>query len=175
MIPAMSEPKAPESATPRPLVTRDHALANHEAAHAVAAFALGLDFLRVSARGNAHDGPVGGVELSPAQAANEDVAVACLAGLAASEVLLGSVDGEISPEQALARRDAETANALVRRLTGGDEARAESLFVELAQRAENLLQANPAVWQRLTVALVAQGTLSRAEVVRLANEERRRA
>jgi hypothetical protein len=171
----MSEPRTPEGATPQPLVTRDHALANHEAAHAVAAFALGLDFVRVSATGAEHAGPAGGVELSPAQAANEDVAVACLAGLASSEVLIGSVEGEVSTEQALARRDAATANALVRRLTGGDEARAEALFVELAQRAESLLQANLAVWQRLTVALAAQGALSRSEVVRLANEERRRA
>jgi hypothetical protein len=157
-----------------PLVTSDHAIAHHEAAHTVAAFALDLRFVRVTAGRNGHSGPVGGVELSPDQPLDEDVVVACLAGVASSESLLGSQEGEIAPEQVLARRDVETSSSLIRALAGDDDERAEALFLELVERAEDLLEAHLALWQRLTVALVAQPSLERADVLRLAAEEKRR-
>ena len=157
-----------------PLVTSDHAVAHHEAAHAVAAFALGLEFLRVSVGPDSHRGPVGAVELLPEQPLTEDVVVACLAGVASSETLLGSQDQETAPEHLRARHDVETAGPMIRELAGGDLERAESLFLELVERAEELLEAQLALWQRLTLALVAQPSLDRSDVVRLAAEEKRR-
>jgi hypothetical protein len=157
-----------------PLVTSDHAVAHHEAAHAVAAFTLGLEFVRVSAGADSHRGPVGAVELSPGQPLTEAVVVACLAGIASSETLLGSQEQEVAPEHGRARHDVETAGAMIRQLAGGDDERAESLFLELVEKAEELLESQLALWRRLTLALVAQPSLDRSDVVRLAAEEKRR-
>jgi hypothetical protein len=155
------------------MITSDHAIAHHEAAHLVAAVALGLPFVAATIEDGSHARPCGAVELLPDQSVSEDVAVACLAGLVSSEVLLGSAPDAVAPEQRLARRDVENANALVLRLAEGDAARAERLFLELVQRAEELLRARTGLWQRLTRALIAQGRLDRGEVRRLVAEEQR--
>ncbi len=97
-----SRDKAEPGAAGGPLITRDHAVAHHEAAHLVSAIALGLGFGGVSIERDTHAGPGGAVELAADQPMNEDVAVACLAGVASSEILLGSRMQEIAPEQLLA-------------------------------------------------------------------------
>lgn len=157
------------------LVTSEHAVAHHEAAHAVVAFALGLEFVRVSVGPDSHRGPVGSVELKPEQRLTDDVVVACLAGVASSESLLGSDEQENAPERQRARHDVETVGPMIRQLAGGDDERAESLFLELVERSEDLLETHFGLWQRLTLALVAQPSLDHSDIVRLASEEKQRA
>jgi hypothetical protein len=145
-------------------MTRDLYVAFHEAAHLVAAIKLGLPVVSATIVPNGH-GIAGGVRLadSASSAAAEDRATASLAGLAASEILLGGVITQIPPDQLAAKTDVINAASIIKGLVSGDDEQ-EHLFFDLTDRATALLIEDRGLWNRLASALVAARTMEWADI-----------
>jgi len=141
-------------------VTRDLYVALHEAAHLVAAIKLGVPVVSATIVPPGH-GVAGGVQLG--SAGGENVAIACLAGLAASEILLGDEISGIRPDRLAARQDIVNAVAIIKALVDGAEEQ-ERRFNELTDRAEALLIENRCLWDRLAAALFDARSMSWADI-----------